>query len=64
MHYNNTRLLDILTINFLLCENDFIIPWCLTHRITGVPATVSVTLQITLKSLDQHGITITLAYSR
>ena len=54
---------DILTINFLLCASDFIILWCLTHRITGVPPSVSVALKIALRSLKHLGITITLAYS-
>ena len=38
---------------FLLCASDFIMPWCLTHRITGVPPRI----------LEHHSITITLAYS-
>ena len=61
--YSSLNISDILTINFLLCASDFIIPWCLTHRITGVPPSVSVALKIALRSLDHHGITITLAYS-
>ena len=42
---------------------NFIIPWCLTHRITGAPPSVSVALKIALRSLEHHGITIKLAYS-
>ena len=37
-------------------------PWCVIHRITGVPPSVSVVLKIALRSLD--GITVTLVYSR
>ena len=61
--YSSLNISDILTINFLLCASDFIMPWCLIHRITGAPPTVSVALKIALRSLDHHGITITLAYS-
>ena len=50
-------------INFLLCASDFLMPRYLTHRIEGAPPSVSVALKITLKSLDHHGITVTLAYS-
>ena len=65
-HYNNTRLLKLKHINLLIspwCASDFIMPWCLIHRITGVPPSVSFALKIALGSLDHHGITITLAYS-
>ena len=51
----------MLTLNFLLCANDLIIPWCLTHRITGVPPSVSVVLKIALVSLEHHSIKIKLA---
>ena len=63
--YSSSNISDILTItgNFLLCASDFIIPWCLTHRSTGVPPSVSVALKIALRSLEHHGITITLAYA-
>ena len=59
--YSSENILDILTLNFLLCASDLIIPWCLTHRITGVPPSVSVALKITLGSLEHHGIKIKLA---
>ena len=44
------------TSSVVLCESDFIIPWCLNHRITGAPPSVSVALKIVLKSLDHPGI--------
>ena len=62
--YNySVNLLQILHLYIHPQASDFIIPWCLTHRITGAPPSVSVALKIALKSLDHHGITITLAYS-
>ena len=42
--YSSQNISNILTINFLLCASDFIITWCLTHRITGVAPSVSVSL--------------------
>ena len=63
-NYNNTRLLELKHIRHIDGGSDFKIPWCLTHRITGAPTSVSVPLKIALRSLEHHAITITLAYSR
>ena len=61
--YSSESILDILTLNFLLCAGDFIIPWCLTHRITSVSPRAFVALELALKTLEHHGITLKLAYS-
>ena len=52
--YSSQNISDTLTINFLLCASDFIIPWCLTHRITGVAPSVSVALRY--QAYDKHKI--------
>ena len=55
--YSSKNISD--NLNFLLCASDFIIPWCLTHRITGAPPTLSVAfiaLKIALRSFEHHGI--------
>ena len=63
-NYNKTRLLklnisDILTLNFLLCASDLIIPWCPNSRNHG--PSVPVALKIALGSSEHHGIKTELA---
>ena len=38
-----------------MCPRNFIIPWCLTHRITGAPPSVSVALKIALRACLHGG---------
>ena len=44
MRIVNKRVLFGVVVVVVVVEGDFIMPWYLTHRVTGVPPSVSVAL--------------------